>query len=115
MPTTRTAVDLRNAALREARILSAEEDASAADALLVDDKIVNLHEELMTDGIATWSADAIPADIFQSYVTLVAFDIAPAFGLVATDLAPSREAAKNGIRRLVSGAPSRKPVPAVYF
>jgi hypothetical protein len=82
-PAPKTRLDLVTAALRELRILRADETApSPEDYALVSDAYTGVYAELANIGVAYWPEDEIPALVMRPLAKLVAADAAGTYGKV---------------------------------
>jgi hypothetical protein len=108
----KTSDELATRALREATLIAADEQPSAADLAFVKETAEAKLAELHTLGVVAFSIDAIPDDAFIGFARVVAGEIGPAFGRDTGTLMVL------GMRQLgaVSARPySGKPSQADYF
>lgn len=78
--TTRTESELAADVLRDLGVIAAEADPSALDSQWVIRRYRNILDELTDDGIAYWSADAIPLNVYEGLIDILALTVGPSFG-----------------------------------
>jgi hypothetical protein len=121
-----TLAELRRAALQEAGIVAAGEQASADDDQLCAQKYLALHDVLISEGLVAWPADGDLPDYADHPLTMMlAAYIAPAFGVSGDRLAslraggafglPQPSIAERMLRRQLAKNYVSAPVKTDYF
>lgn len=80
LTTTIAAADIATSALIELGVIDAAETPAAADQALALAKVNAVHDSLVSQGFATWTAGAVPQAVSEEYIKLTAVMLASAFG-----------------------------------
>lgn len=109
--------DLRRRVLQSVKVLAIGQEPEPEDVALVDEMIDSAHAYLRTHGVATWTLDAIPDDVFAPLVQYVSGHAAVSFvgaSEVVAYLALQRQGFDE-LASLTSERASAEPVEGVYF
>lgn len=121
-----TPSDLKHAALRKLKVISASESATPEDFGLMGEKYTGLHAMLLRKSLVTWAlAEDIPAEVEQPLIMMLAAFAADDFGVPeprATILKsegglnlPAASPAERLLRAVTAPSRVSGPVRAEYF
>lgn len=114
-------LDLFHRALEIVNVKAAGQPASAEDVAVCRNALAPLTDELSARGVAYIytsavddAAEEIDDKVFHPLANLLAYEIAPSFGLPQPDDA-SRKVMENRLREVIALGPQYLPQPAEYF
>jgi len=81
-----TQQDLIKQAMQDLGVLGNNEDPSAEDFATAGDRYTQRLEMLVDDNYADWDADSIPDAAMPGIRRVIAYEIAPMFGVLKSDL-----------------------------
>jgi hypothetical protein len=89
-------------ALQRLGVVAGDETAATADQALASAQVTAVHDQLVQQGVISWSSSAIPRQVALDYAIMAMRQLAPSFGTPAVEvqmLVPQADAAEARLRK----------------